>query len=511
MMSEKKKLHPISAVASFLKQLKELIIPFVFLIFLNRGESSSGNFFIDNLPFFAIIVTLIFVLAFGIIKWVRFSYWIENGELRIEYGLWIKKKRYIPFDRIQSLNSTESIIHRPFGLVKIKVETAGASDKSQAEAELTAISLEDAKELQDIIYNAKKQRNSGIECSPSTTEHEHEQKEEVIYQMSFKDLVLMAITSGGIGVVIGGAMFFLSQFNEIIPYELVFKELEEFVRSGVLIVSVVVLLGLLLAYGLAILGTLLVNANFTVRKIDTDIIITRGLLEKKQTTIPLNRIQGIRILENLIRQPLGYATVQIESAGGSVLDKDSTDIKLLPMVKKKEIQKILATILPQYKLDLDYETVPKRALKRYLFRHCLVVLPVVVALPIIFWPVGLYSLFLLVPACLLGYWKYFSAGWNINDHQLAVRYRNIVQHTVYMKKNRIQSLEVTESWFQNKKDLATLRVTIKSGIGGAVGRVVDLESEAVDDVYHWYQPDHHPTGTKIHFQSRDDGSIIDEF
>ncbi|MBM7588026.1 putative membrane protein [Bacillus pakistanensis] len=510
-MSEKKKLHPISAVASFLKQLKELIIPFIFLIFLNRGESSSGNFFIDNLPFFAIVVTLVFVLAFGIIKWLRFTYWIENDELRIEYGLWVKKKRYIPFDRIQSLNSTESIIHRPFGLVKIKVETAGASDKSQAEAELTAISLEDAKELQEIIYNAKKQRNSEKVGNSSKLEHEDKQQEEVIYQMSFKDLILMAVTSGGIGVVIGGAMLFLSQFNEIIPYELVFKELEEFVRSGVLIVSVVVLLGLLLAYGLAIFGTILVNANFTVKKIDTDIIITRGLLEKKQTTIPLNRIQGIRILENLIRQPLGYATVQIESAGGSVLDKDSTDIKLLPMVKKKEIENILSTILPQYNLDLDYETVPKRALKRYLFRHCLVVLPVVIALPIIFWPIGLYSLLLLVPALLIGYGKYLAAGWNINDHQLAVRYRNIVKHTVYMKKNRIQSLEVTESWFQTKKDLATLRVTIKSGVGGAVGKVVDLETEAINEVYHWYQPDHHSTGTRIHFHKGDDGPIMDEF
>ena len=42
MMSEYKRLHPISAVANFLKQLKELIIPFVLLFVLNsRGEKSG--------------------------------------------------------------------------------------------------------------------------------------------------------------------------------------------------------------------------------------------------------------------------------------------------------------------------------------------------------------------------------------------------------------------------------------------------------------------------------------
>ncbi|MDF1512079.1 PH domain-containing protein [Robertmurraya sp. DFI.2.37] len=33
------------------------------------------------------------------------------------------------------------------------------------------------------------------------------------------------------------------------------------------------------------------------------------MLEKRQLTIPLNRIQGIRISENWLRQPLGYASV----------------------------------------------------------------------------------------------------------------------------------------------------------------------------------------------------------
>ena len=230
MMSEKKRLHPISAVANFLKQLKELILPVLFLFFLNKGEADG---FLEWLPFLIGGALLLFLLVSGIIKWMRFAYWLEDGELRMEFGLFVKKKRYIPFERIQSLNLTEGILQRPFGLVKVQVETAGSSDKKQAEAELTAISKSEAQELQKTILEAKSVKKLKADAEGVTSVHK---EEEVIFKMNFKDLFLMATTSGGAGVVISGVFLFLSQFDELIPYERVFNELEQFVKSGLLLV-----------------------------------------------------------------------------------------------------------------------------------------------------------------------------------------------------------------------------------------------------------------------------------
>ena len=83
------------------------------------------------LTFIIFGVLIIVFFTTGIIKWKRFVYWFEDDELRIEYGLFVKKKRYIPFDRIQSLDYTEGILHRPLKLVKVKVETAGGADVNQ--------------------------------------------------------------------------------------------------------------------------------------------------------------------------------------------------------------------------------------------------------------------------------------------------------------------------------------------------------------------------------------------
>src|SRR5690606_18343943 len=116
--------------------------------------------------------------------------------------------RYIPFERIQSLNYTEGIFHRPFNLVKVRVETAGSGKAGEAEAELTAINRSDADRIETEMENAKRR------FVPAMGPHELEkevaeqapamQKKELktLYRMSMKELLILATTSGGIGVVI---------------------------------------------------------------------------------------------------------------------------------------------------------------------------------------------------------------------------------------------------------------------------------------------------------------------
>jgi putative membrane protein len=57
---------------------------------------------------------------------------------------------------------------------------------------------------------------------------------------------------------------------------------------------------------------------------------------------------------------------------------------------------------------------------------------------------------------------------------------------VFIKKNKIQSLEMRESYFQRRKDLATLEAFVKVGFGGAGGRVIDMDRMDVRKVYTWF-------------------------
>lgn len=472
-MSEPKRLHPISAVINSIKQLKELIIPF--LIFVVFGSKSGVIQLVIS------IGVIIIVLVSGILSWLRYSYRLEEGELRIEYGVFVRKKRYIPFERIQSLDLSEGILQRPFGLVRVKVDTAGSSGMGEAEAVLTAISKEDAELIQQTMFFAKEA------AQPDNGESlEDRESEEMIYKISSRELLLLASTSGGVGVVLSAIIAFVFQFEEIIPYEKVYSGFESFIANGVVFVSILILIGFLIAWAIALVGTMVKYAGFTVKKKDNDLIISRGLLEKRQLTIPLHRIQAIRISENLIRQPLGYSTVFVESAGGSTSDNESARVMLLPIINKKQIVEILSPYLSDYNLESFICPAPKRALKRYILRGLLFILPVVVVPTIFFRPWGYASLLFILITVLYSYLKFKDAGWKMNDQQLTLRYRMIIKNTVFMKRNRIQSLTMKESFFQSKKDLATIHAVVMSGSGGTGGTVIDLEKKDIHALYKWY-------------------------
>ncbi|MCP3032401.1 PH domain-containing protein [Halobacillus sp. A1] len=474
-MFEPKRLHPISALINFIKGLKDAILPLIAVLFLNNNQQDG---WLGSMPLLISGSLLLVILTAGIIKWLRFSYWIEEGELRIEHGLFVKKKRYIPIDRIQSLDFSEGIFHRPFQLVKVKVETAGSSDALEAEAELTAIHKKEADHIQLVIDERKKEKFS---------ENEYEAVDrKLVYQMELKDIIIMALTSGGAGVVISGVLVFLSQGMEFLPVDAIYDEVISWLQVGLLVVAAAILFVLFIAYGISVILTIFRYSNFSVYIDNGDIIMTRGLLEKKQVTIPLNRIQGVRVDENPIRQPLGYATVTIISAGGSVNDSDQT-LTILPLIKRKQITDVLRRIIDDYEWDLPANRVPKRSLFRYILRF--IWLPAVIAGVVSYYlfPFGLLAWILVPAASIFGYLSFKDAGWNINGNQLTLIRRILVKQTYVMKKHRIQAVTKDQTIFQKRARLASIEATLKSGAGGASARLWYLEEKDTDIVMSWYR------------------------
>ena len=152
--------------------------------------------------------------------------------------------------------------------------------------------------------------------------------------MTGKDLLVLATTSGGVGLILSGVLIFLVQFAEFIPFDKMYVEISEFIKYGILIVVIAVFLGLLVIWGISVLMTFLGYYGFTVELDKEDLVISRGLIEKKRVTVPLNRVQSVRIIENPFRQLFGYANVVIDNAGGGL--GESARINLFPLVKKSD-------------------------------------------------------------------------------------------------------------------------------------------------------------------------------
>ncbi|MFC4410540.1 PH domain-containing protein [Chungangia koreensis] len=485
-MSKRYKLHPISAVINFVKGLKDLVIPFAVILFANGFNGDWWSLF----PYLFIVLALVFSLVTGIIKWKRFVYWFEEDELRIESGLFVKNKRYIPFERIQSLNYTEGILHRPFKLVKVDIETAGTNLSNKSEAELTAITREAADVIEREMAAAKRRKvNGDLEVLEDEQADEAELtalKSEKFYKMSLKELLVLASTSSGIGVIFSGIAVVFSQFSEFIPYDFIYEELKTFIQFGVFMVALAVFLVLLVAWIVSVGMTLLNYYDFSIAKEEDQLYITRGLLEKKKITLPMKRIQGVRIVENPLRQLFGYASVIVDSAGGSITDQQK--INLFPLIKKAEVKPLLESILPDYDFQGELESVPERS-KPYFYRIDFVwMIPIIVLAGYFFYPYGLFSLLLIPIGIAWGLWQHRAAGFTLLDQQAIFQFRVFSKHTYFLKRRRIQSLEVNQSYFQKRRDLATIQANIKSGSLGASAVVPHMNAEDAGRILDWYEP-----------------------
>ena len=123
-----------------------------------------------------------------------------------------------------------------------------------------------------------------------------------------------------------------------------YEGLAGFVKYGALIIAIALFCGLLAVWAISVVMTFLSYYGFAVSLEKEDLVITRGLIEKKRATVPLNRVQSVRIIENPFRQFFGYASVAIDNAGGGL--GESAKINLFPLVKKADIYGPLQEIFP---------------------------------------------------------------------------------------------------------------------------------------------------------------------
>ncbi|KZZ85203.1 PH domain-containing protein [Bacillus sp. SJS] len=478
MMSEPKRLHPAAAIINFIKLLKEMIIPLVIFIFANRGDGLLGVLMYSGAGLF-----LLLLIAFSLIRWLKFTYRIEEDELRIEQGLFVKQKRFVPVERVQTINTRAGVIQQLFGLVRLEIETA--SGGAEAEIELTAISKSEAA----AIKHALNERKNVIKAE-NTGEVRLEDQSELLdekltYKMTRKELLIGAATSSGIGVVLSAIFAFGSQLDEVLPVDSIFKRFEFLTHSGVPFLAFVIFLGFFIAWLLSIAGILLKYSGFKLEKTGDEFVISRGLIEKNQLTIPIRRIQAVKITENPLRQPLGYATVQLICASGKA-DNDGLSAAIFPFVKTKEAVKLLEEFLPEYTYSMEKISVPKRALRKYVFRYTWPSLIPAGILIFLFPHWGWFSLILIPLFALFGFWAHKDSGYRIGGEQLTLHARAISKYSVVLPKKRMQQMQITQSVFQKQGDLATAGTSVMSNVFGAHFSVKDLELEDGSRIYDWY-------------------------
>lgn len=471
-MFKEKRLHPTTIFFNFFQFLKEFAIPIILGLFTFRGQA---------LFYLLIILVAIFMinLVFSIASWYRFTYRVEDGELRIEHGIFVRKKRYISINRIQSINLTQSVFHRLFKLTKVQIETAGGS--GQAEVSLKAVTLEEGELLRTKLKSITTEEHFIVERVYESTNPTD--------KISVRRLFIAGTTSGSIGVLAAFFAFFVSQVEQLIPGEIFDKSLEWVIGLNLTLIIGLGLMVLIILWIFGIAGTMIKYGNFTITKNEDELFITRGLLEKKQITIPLKRIQAVGIEESLLRQPFGFAVVYVEVARGSLEKGEDFSTALFPILKINDVDDFIKKYLPTYKSCVtELNQPPKRAIWYYLFRSSflffIIACVFIFILPHFIW----IALLLLAAGLLQGFLKYKDSGYANENNRITVRYRHgISRTTIRIFPNRIQAVEIKQHKFQQWMRLATAKLSIIGLMGGGTHYYVkELENKDTTEIFDWY-------------------------
>lgn len=471
-MSKLERLHPAAVIENLIQNIYKFIQILIgpFIIIATTPLSKK----------WLIIIVLIGIglyITMSILSWLRFHYVVYNDELRIEQGVFARRKTYIPIERIQSIQVSAGVVQRIFGLVKLEVQTAGGS--SEAEASLPAITKEQALKLQNQL-KLSNQTNNIIE----NTELENK----LVKKLSYRELIIAATTSNGIGVVLVGGLAFLSQVNQYIPDEDIYtrigKYLVSYAGESIFVYILGITILLLLAWILSIVGTIISIGGFSITRLEDRLLVQRGLIEKKQISIPLNRIQAVKIVEGILRQPFGLATIHVVSAGYG--DKASHDTLIFPLIPKTDLTPFLDAFLPEYNLEKSFIPLSKAAQNRY--RMILTIPALIMVIPIIiFLNYGFIALLLPIAAFLWGMKQYNDAGLKINDEQLSIRYRILGLNTFLVKRPKIQAMELMQNPLQKRKNLKAIVVLIASSRGGTAISLKGIDSNEGDIIISWFK------------------------
>lgn len=471
-MFKPRRLHPAAALIMGIRAVRLFVFPFVPLIVVAITKIGKRGW--TGWLVWVAIALILFAAVWGVLSWRRFTYRVEDGELRIEHGVLIRNRRFIPQERIHSIDLVESVLHRLFGVVNVRVETAGGGEP---EGLLVAVSRSAAEELRRVL--TEKVDETEVASGKEDTSA-------VVRRLSTSDLLIAGATSGSIGIAFSLAGGALSFIDNLLPNIDLFAYLDRFIGfdQAATTIAMVAVIALIIAWLVAVMVTMLTYGRFQVSRLHGDLIIERGLLERRRSTIPLARIQAIRMVEGLLRQPFGLMSLHVESAGYGTEDGVST--VLFPLIRKKDVNTFLREMAPDYQgAGTVLRRLPRRAWRRSIVRASLPIIVIAGVVSLFFFPWGLASLTLFLPAALYGHFRYRDAGWCMHANQLMLRSRRLGRTTAIVTSRRIQSGGWTQSFFQRRQTLATIWVSVASG---AQFRLADVDEQEGNDFLEWLRP-----------------------
>ena len=477
------RLHPLTLILRFIKSAPALALAII--------SATAGV--PDSQQKVQLIITVGFTAAYGLIAlpliiahYLRFSYRITPREIIIRSGVFRRRKRNIPLERVQNVAIERSLLPRLLGLSSVKIITAGSAE---AEGVLEYTRHKAALEIRDIVRRRSepgRQEATVIAGTPTAGE--------LLIAMPIRRVLLtgaLRFSLVYIAIIFSGLAYAqqLSGLSEQDVVDWLFSDrVGELAAAALEIVWVmiiaIILTACLLAWIMGIAITVARYYAFELRLLNDKLVRTHGLLTLQEATIPLKRIQALIVRSNPVMHALNWFRLELQTIGYDVSRRSGR--MAIPLAKLVE----LAAVGPRIKsfnLPEAYNSVSKLTLRRTFLRYasglCIITVPAGVFL----WSWAYWGLLSLPLLGYLAWLQYRYHGYALSADTLYVRRGVLQQYVWIIPFERLQTFRVSGTILQRHLGLRTVSIDTAGAGYFRLPRIVDLprvEAESVMQQLH---------------------------
>lgn len=305
------------------------------------------------------VFALIGLIA-GFISW-RFTKFIaDENELRVESGWISRRSRRISYSRLQSVDVMQPLAPRLLGLAEVRID-AGANDSTK----LRYLSRKRAYELRDFLML----RAHGAQVS--VHEARSQTADPLFADLADHDRVIVTVSPGDL---ILGAFVSHDLLSLLIGFGLPFAVVWAIATytpvpmDGALpVVALASGLPLVISIGQYFARRVAAQFNFTLAHTQAGLRITRGLTNLTSQTVPVRRIQSVRLSQPIFWRALKRYRVDLEvlGLGEQTTSESSSKVStlLLPIGSKAQVAAALGAVWPGLSLDaIEFVRSPRRAI-----------------------------------------------------------------------------------------------------------------------------------------------------
>ena len=444
------RLHPIYLLTGTAKTVRQAIPYLVVTIF-------------GGAPWWVNAALFVAIMWVAVAQWHVKKYAVVGGAFQVSGGLINRSTQVVPVTRIAVLAASQSFTQRLIGVWKLSVQAPGAGTNS-----VVTLACLSGHRLDELRAALESSGATTTHIDPSTFRHLSPIQRylawrrtsvgavpthgpQVIAVLGTADAVVAAATNNVIFLIFVVELVAWFRFSDYVPIHAALF-MERTVQPHGLPAVLCTFAAVAIIGGVAV-GVLRFH-RFTLTR-DGDVLhSSRGLLAKQAATIPVHRVQAVRVVEGLWRLLLGYCRLEVEVAGVGVTSVDQR--LLFPLVRVDRVEALVEEALPELpRPSLPLEVLPARVHRRYLtlpleyaaaFTLLMLFLPgwwaVLAALPV---PLG----------SLLGVARAREAGWLLDDRCVALRWRWLLnRYTVIARRSGAQVVALSSSQRKVKAGIA---------------------------------------------------------